>query len=117
MKRLEDIIIRPYITERSSDDMAEGKYTFIVDNNATKPEIRAAAEKLFKVKVMKVTTANYNGKMKRLGVHQGRTSKFKKAIVKIDRNPAPTVYKEKGGKEKAINKKYKTSIEEFGVGQ
>jgi len=50
-------------------------------------------------------------------VHQGRTSKFKKAIVKIDLDPKPVVYLEKGGKEKAINKKYKTSIEEFGVGQ
>lgn len=116
MKRPEEIIISPYITERSSDDMAEGKYTFIVHDKATKPEVRNAVEKLFSVKVLKVTTANYSGKMKRMGVHQGRTSKFKKAIVKIDQNPAPVIYKVKGGEEKAINKKYKTSIEEFGVG-
>lgn len=115
--RIEDIIIRPYITERSSDDMADGKYTFIVVPRATKTEIKDAVEKLFKVKVLKVNTANYRGKLKRMGVHQGRTSKFKKAIVKIDRNPAPIIYLEKDGKEKAINKKYKTSIEEFGVGQ
>lgn len=117
MRRPEDIIIRPYITERSNDDMAFGKYTFIVDTKATKTEIRDAAEKLFKVKVLKVNTANYKGKMKRMGVHEGRTSKFKKAIVKIDIEPMQVVYLEKGGKEKAINRKYKISIEEFGVGQ
>ena len=117
MRSAEDIIIRPYITERSSDDMAEGKYTFLVDTRATKTEIKAAAEQLFNVKVLKVNTANYSGKMKRQGVHQGRTSKFKKAIVKIDLNPQSVVYLEKGGNEKAISKKYKTTIEEFGVGQ
>ena len=117
MRKAEDIIIRPYITERSSDDMADGKYTFIVDPKATKTEIKDAAEKLFSVKVLKVNTANYKGKMKRQGVHQGRTSKFKKAIVKINLDPQSVVYLEKGGKEKAINRKYKTTIEEFGVGQ
>ena len=117
MKIAQDIIIRPYITERSSDDMAEGKYTFIVATDATKTEVKTAAEKLFNVKVLKVNTANYSGKMKRQGVHQGKRAKFKKAIVKIDTNPQSVVYLEKGGKEMAINKKYKTTIEEFGVGQ
>lgn len=117
MKIAEDIIIRPYITERSSDDMADGKYTFLVDTRATKTEIKAAAEQLFNVKVLKVNTANYSGKMKRQGVHQGKTAKFKKAIVKIDLNPQSVVYLDKGGKEMTINKKYKTTIEEFGVGQ
>ncbi|MBN2559196.1 MAG: 50S ribosomal protein L23 [Clostridia bacterium] len=117
MKRAEDIIIRPYITERSSDDIAGGKYTFLVDPSSTKTEVRSAVEKLFNVRVLKVNTANYSGKMKRMGVHLGKQAKYKKAIVKIDTNPKPVVYLEKNGKEKAINKKYKTSIEEFGVGQ
>lgn len=117
MRKAEDIIIRPYITERSSDDMADGKYTFLVATSATKTEVKAAAEKLFSVKVLKVNTANYKGKMKRQGVHQGLTARFKKAIVKIDMDPQSVVYLEKGGKEKALNKKYKTTIEEFGVGQ
>lgn len=115
--KYEDIIIRPYITERSSDDMAEGKYTFLVHPDSTKTEVKAAVESLFSVKVVKVNTANYPGKIKIMGVHKGRTSKFKKAIVKIDLDPKPVIYLEKGGQEKAINKKYKTSIEEFGVGQ
>jgi large subunit ribosomal protein L23 len=48
----EDIIIRPYITEKSNMEVANGKYTFIVDVNATKTEIKQAAEKLFQVKVL-----------------------------------------------------------------
>lgn len=117
MKKAEDIIIRPYITEQSSDNMADGKYTFLVAISATKTEVKSAAEKLFNVKVLKVNTAINKGKMKRQGVHQGMTAKFKKAIVKIDLDPKSVVYLEKGGKEKAITKKYKTTIEEFGVGQ
>ena len=54
MARAEDIIIRPYITEKSSGGLAEGKYTFIVDPNATKTEIRQAVEKL----LMKVLSVN-----------------------------------------------------------
>ena len=117
MKKPEDIIIRPYITERSSDELEYGKYTFIVATDCTKTEVKEAVEKLFGVKVIKVNTVNYNGKMKRMGVHQGKTAKFKKAIVKIDLNPVSEVYKDKGGKDKASAKKYKTSIEEFGMAQ
>ncbi len=117
MRKPEDIIIRPYITERSSDELVDGKYTFIVAVDATKTEVKEAVENLFNVKVIKVNTMNYDGKLKRMGVHQGRRSKFKKAIVKIDLNPIAEVYLDKGGKEKASAKKYKTSIEEFGMAQ
>ena len=50
-----------------------------------------------------------------MGVHLGKTASFKKAIVTIDTNPKPETYLEKGGKIKTLAKKYKTSIEEFGV--
>ena len=46
MRRAEDIIIRPYITEKSNLEIAEGKYTFIVDKKSTKTEIKGAVEKL-----------------------------------------------------------------------
>ena len=117
MKFAEDIIVRPYITEKSNLDMAEGKYTFIVDKKATKTEVKMAVEKLFGVKVIAVNTVNYEGKEKRQGVHVGRTPAFKKAIVKIDTDPKPVSYKEKGGQTVSSNKKYKTSIDEFGVAQ
>lgn len=117
MKFAEDIIIRPYITEKSNMETAEGKYTFIVDKKATKTEIKHAVEKLFGVKVINVNTVNYDGKEKRMGVHVGKTESFKKAVVKIDTDPKPVTYATKGGKVVTNAKKYKTSIEEFGVAQ
>ena len=117
MKHAEDILIRPYITEKSNMDIAEGKYTFIVAKKATKTEVKQAVEKLFGVKVVSVNTVNYDGKEKRQGVHVGKTEAFKKAVFKIDTDPKPVSYAEKGGKIVATSKKYKTSIEEFGVAQ
>lgn len=115
MKHYEDIIIRPYITEKSNLQVAEGKYTFIVDPKANKTEIKKAVEKLFNVKVLKVNTVNYKGKNKRLGVHEGKRPDWKKAIVKIDTDPKPEAYLAKDGKVVSSNKKYKDSIDEFGA--
>ena len=111
----EDIIVRPVITEKSSFAMSEGKYTFEVSKKATKIDVRNAVEKLFGVKVVDVTTMNIKGKPKRQGVHAGKTSDWKKAVVTIDTNPTDMKYLEKGGKEVKVTKKYKTSIEEFGA--
>lgn len=117
MKTPEDIIKRPFITEKSNAAIAEGKYTFIVDTDATKTEIKQAVERLFQVKVLKVNTLNYEGKVKRMGVHQGSRVDWKKAVVKIDLDPRSDSYLIKGGKEIANNKKYKTNIEEYGITQ
>ena len=114
MRTPEDIIIRPIITEKSNDELAIGKYTFEVVKNATKTEIRSAVEQLFQVKVEKVNTVSMPGKTKRRGVHVGKTPDWKKAIVKIDTNPKPEIFLEKGGKERLSSKKFKDSIEEFG---
>ena len=117
MKTAHDIIIKPIITEKSTYDAAEGKYTFAVDVNATKTEVRHACEKLFDVKVLKVNTMNYDGKNKRMGVHQGKTASWKKAVVTIDMEPKAESFLTKGGKVSQSSRKYKTSIEEFGFGQ
>ena len=109
----EDIILKPIITEKSNDAMQEGKYTFKVAKNATKPEIAKAVEKLFNVKVLKVNTISVKGKAKRVGYHTGKTSDWKKAIVTIDTNPSDKTYLAKGGKVTKISKKYKDSIDEF----
>ena len=115
MKLAEDIIIRPLITEKSNDQLTDGKYTFIVNVRATKTDIRHAVEKLFSVKVLRVNTSNIAGKIKRMGVHVGPRPDWNKAVVKIDLNPGAQSYAEKGGKVAASARKYKTSIEEFGV--
>ena len=109
----EDIILAPVVTEKSNMDMQEGKYTFKVAKKATKVDIKNAVEKLFEVKVLKVNTITVKGKEKRVGVHQGRTSDWKKAIVTIDTNVSDMSYLGKGGKSVKISKKYKDSIDEF----
>lgn len=83
MKDARDIIKRPVITERSTEKMVEKKYTFIVDRNANKSEIKRAVHEIFGADVKKVNTMNYNGKPKRFGRHFGYTSKYKKAIVTL----------------------------------
>lgn len=78
-----DIIRRPIITERSMDQVADKKYTFEVAKDANKIEIKKAVEEIFKVEVAKVTTMNYKGKPKRMGVHSGYRADWKKAVVKL----------------------------------
>ena len=109
----EEIIIAPIVTEKSNQELQEGKYTFKVNKKATKVEIAKAVEKLFEVRVLKVNTMNVNGKKKRVGYHLGKTSDWKKAIVTIDTNPGEETYLAKGGKETKVSKKYKDSIDEF----
>ena len=109
----EEIIIAPVVTEKSNDELQEGKYTFKVNKKATKVEIAKAVEKLFEVKVLKVNTMTVKGKEKRVGRNVGMTSDWKKAIVTIETNPTEQSYLAKGGKATKVSKKYKDSIEEF----
>ncbi len=112
----EDIIIRPVITEKSSAAMAEGKYTFEVNKKATKIDVKNAVEKLFEVKVLDVRTLTVKSKPKRQGVHVGKTSEWKKAVVTIDTAAEGAFkYLGKGGKEQKVSKKYNTSIDAFGM--
>lgn len=83
MKLAQDIILRPVITEESMMGQALKKYTFKVDKKATKPEIKAAVEKLFGVKVQKVNTLNVRGKLRRQGRYEGYTRSWKKAVVTL----------------------------------
>ena len=109
----EEVIIKPIVTEKSSEGLQDGKYTFKVNKKATKIEIAKAVEKLFEVKVLKVNTVSVKGKEKRVGAHTGFTSDWKKAIVTIDTNPGDIKYLGKSGKEVKVSKKYKDSIDEF----
>ena len=78
-----DIIRKPVITEKSMAAMAENKYTFIVHINANKSQIKRAVEEVFNVKVSNVATSRTMGKTKRMGVHVGKRSDYKKAIVTL----------------------------------
>ena len=79
-----DVIIRPVITEKSTADMGEKKYTFLVHPEANKTQIKEAVEKMFEgTKVKSVNTINMDGKKKRRGMVVGKTAKTKKAIVAL----------------------------------
>ena len=79
-----DIILRPVVTEKSMNAMADRKYTFMVHPDATKGQIKEAVEKMFDgAKVKKINTLNIDGKTKRRGMTFGKTSKSKKAIVTL----------------------------------
>ncbi len=79
-----DVILKPVITEKSMNAMADKKYTFLVHTDANKCMIKEAVEKMFPgTKVASVNTMNMDGKVKRRGMTFGLTSKTKKAIVKL----------------------------------
>ena len=77
----EDIIIKPVLTEKSYDIMADKRYVFEVAPKATKTQIKTAVEEIFGGKVEKVNTVTTQGKLKRMGRYEGRTSTVKKAYV------------------------------------
>ncbi len=84
MKFVQDIIIRPLITERSMDMIGQKKYTFEVAKDATKPEIAKAVETMFEgTKVKAVNTISMKPKKKRVRYVEGRTASWKKAIVTL----------------------------------
>ena len=78
-----DILKRPIITEKSTDLMAENKYTFEVDLRANKMQVKAAVEEIFNVEVLQVNTSRVKGKLRRMGRHEGYTSDWKKAVVTL----------------------------------
>ena len=84
-----DVILKPVVTEKSMNAMAEKKYVFFVNPEANKTMIKEAVEKMFEgVKVQKVNTMNIKGKKKRRGMTVGRTAATKKAIVQLTEDSA-----------------------------
>lgn len=83
------ILIEPHLTEKATEQMYEGKYSFVVNLGASKPQIRAAIEQRYPgVRVKKIRTQIVPGKRRRQfrqgSMIEGRTSGFKKAIVEVD---------------------------------
>ena len=84
-----DVILKPVVTEKSMELMADKKYTFLVHTEATKSQVKEAVEKMFKgTKVASVNTMNLDGKTKRRGMTFGKTAKIKKAIVQLTADSA-----------------------------
>ena len=83
-EKLINLLTTPHITEKTSLAMQNANtYSFRVLRNSTKPEIKAAVELMFNVKVAKVNVVNETGKTRRFGKLQGRTQDIKKAYVRL----------------------------------
>ncbi len=78
-----DILLRPVVTEQSTDRMEQNQYTFVVRKDANKVQIKQAVEEIFKVHVVSVNTMRQIGKLKRMGRFEGRRPERKKAIVTL----------------------------------
>ena len=92
MKDPHDIIVRPVLTEKAYEGIEDKRYIFEVPVTATKTEIKMAVEKVFAddgVKVEKVNTVRTLGKIKRQGLHSGRTPEVKKAYVTLKKDSKP----------------------------
>jgi large subunit ribosomal protein L23 len=93
MRDAREVIIRPVVTEASAMLQEERQtYTFIVAKDSNKIEIRSAVQELFNVTVAGVRTANYPGKVRRVGRSTGRKSGYKKALVKLIEGDSIDVY-------------------------
>ena len=82
--RLTDVIRRPLITEKATRGLDINQYTFEVDPRAAKPEIKAAIEKLFDVKVIGISTMNPPRRTRRVGRFPGKRAQIKKAVVRLE---------------------------------
>ncbi len=90
MKDPHDIILRPVLTEKGYDGIADKRYVFQVAVDSNKVEIRKALEKVFPgIKVKSVNTLRTLGKIKRQGLHSGRTAEIKKAYVTLTEDSKP----------------------------
>lgn len=85
----EDILIEPVLSEKATALRDENKYVFKVNLAANKTQIKEAVRKLFNVKVADCTVMNVGGKNKRVRYRAGKTSNWKKAIVKLE--PGETI--------------------------
>lgn len=82
-EKIYEIILRPVITEKSTQQLAYNQYVFEVDKRAHKPQIKKAIEKIFKVTVLDVTTLILKGKKKKFKGREGQRSDRKKAFITL----------------------------------
>ena len=83
-RRLADVIRRPLITEKATRALEENnQYTFEVDHRAAKPDIKAAIELLFDVKVIGLSTMKPPRRTRRMGRFSGKRAQVKKAIIRL----------------------------------
>lgn len=82
-EKMYDILVRPLVTEKSTQQAAYNQYTFEVLKHATKPQVKKAVESIFKVTVEAVNTISIKGKTKRFRGRIGKRADYKKAVVRL----------------------------------
>jgi LSU ribosomal protein L23P len=96
MAHITDVLKKPVLTEKSLTLQSnENKYTFDVDVNANKIEVKQAVEAMFGVKVLSVNIMNVKPKKKRMGKYEGKTNRRRKAIVKLAEGEEINYFEEK----------------------
>jgi len=90
------VLKKPLLTEKSYSLISKNVFTFIVDKNAKKPEIKKAFETIFEVKVAKVNVCNYIKKAKRVGKFFGYKSSYKKAIITLKKGEKLSLFDDEG---------------------
>ncbi len=93
-RTLADLVRRPIISEKATMLLAENKYTFEVDPRATKPQIKAAIEALFPVRVVSVNTQCPPRKKRRIGRFAGHRPQYKRAVVTLTPGDSITLFPE-----------------------
>ncbi|MEI6379870.1 MAG: 50S ribosomal protein L23 [Cyanobacteriota bacterium ELA615] len=91
-RSLVDLVRRPIVTEKATTLLEDNKYVFEVTPKSTKPEIKAAIETLFNVKVLKVNTLMPPRKHKRVGKYLGFKPLYKRAIVTLSEGDSITLF-------------------------
>lgn len=98
MRRIDDIVVKPILSEKSLQEVKSGRYTFVVAKDATKRDVQAAIERVFHVEVKRIHTNIVKGSKTRL-TRFGRIKKevvYKKARVILGKDQKIDIFQEKG---------------------
>jgi len=96
-KQIEDhkeILLRPIVSEKTATKEEEGKYTFEINPEATKIDVKNAIKENYGIIPEKVNTMNYKGKKKRFRFHEGKTKDWKKAVVTLPEGETINIHEE-----------------------
>jgi large subunit ribosomal protein L23 len=90
-----DVIVRPVVSEKSYAGLEANRYTFLVDRQANKTEIKEAVQQIWNVRVLKVNTINRRGKVKRFRYTQGKRPDQKMAVVTLAEGDSIEIFEQK----------------------
>lgn len=95
MRTARDVIIRPMVSEKSYAGLEQNRYTFLVDPNSNKTEIKEAIQQIWNVRVLKVNTMNRKGKEQRFRYTKGKRPDQKLAVVSLAEGDSIEIFEQK----------------------